>query len=369
MRQRYRLLYLMHVDWAWIKLRPHFVAEELSAAGFDVLVCYMPGARRRMLSANPSPIRRIPLPTLPRRDFRPIRATNRAVAGTLLSVVRRAWRPDAVFVTHPDVFGLLPRSLVQLPTFYDCMDLAVGFARNERHRRYLEAADSDLLAKADRVFVPSESLRRAIIDHGASEDRVVLVRNGHPDVSAGPTASGSTSPKATTDLGYVGMIAEWFDFEPIMAALEANPSLRVHLWGPSTTTIPRHVRLLWHGVVPRHRLDEVVAFVDAFVLPFRLSALTTVVDPIKLYEYIAWSRPTIAIYYPELDQFAPFVHFYETVDDFLMLVDALIHTDLAPPNSETVGEFLRSSTWKARARIIAQEMRVAIARGSSPAGG
>ena len=56
------------------------------------------------------------------------------------------------------------------------------------------------------------------------------------------------SDKPTLDLGFVGTIADWIDFDALLAALDHHPRLRVHLWGPAVVRIPAHDRLVWHGV-------------------------------------------------------------------------------------------------------------------------
>jgi teichuronic acid biosynthesis glycosyltransferase TuaH len=355
-----RLLFIMHVDWGWIKLRPHFIAEELAFDGFRVLVCYIPDPHRARMTANPSFLRRVPLPVSPRRNMRVIRAINRRLAGPVLSVIKAAWTPDAVLLTHPDVHDILPSTFAKLPIFYDCMDLAVGFARNDQHRDLLEAADRMLSARAKLVFVPSESLRLVIHRGGVPADRLVVVRNGHPATAPPARGGGMLLDKPTLDLGFVGTIAGWIDFDALLAALDHQPRLRVHLWGPTVVRIPAHDRLVWHGVVARDELDSAVAFVDGFVLPFHLSELITVVDPIKLYEYIAWGRPVISVYYAELDHFAPFVHFYRTTDELVSVLQRLSDGELSAPDPIRAQEFLRQSTWKVRAKIMGDAMRASI---------
>jgi teichuronic acid biosynthesis glycosyltransferase TuaH len=365
----FRLLFIMHVDWGWIKLRPHFIAEELALDGFRVLVCYLPDVHRARMTTNPSPLRRLPLPSLPRRDVPVVRAINKWLAAPVLSLIKAAWAPDAVLVTHPDVYDVLPSTFAKLPIFYDCMDLAVGFARSHEHRDSLEAADRTLSARAKLVFLPSESLRLVIHRGGVPADRLVVVRNGHPATVALAIGGNTQLDKPTLDVGFVGTIADWIDFDGLLAALDHQPGLRVHLWGPAVVRIPTHERLVWHGVVARAELDSAVACVDGFILPFHLSELITVVDPIKLYEYIAWGRPVISVYYPELDHFAPFVHFYRTTDELVSTLARLSDGELSTPDPTIAQEFLRQSTWRLRAKIMGDAMRASIIADRASYGG
>src|SRR5690242_14990871 len=95
-----RILYLMHVDWRWIKQRPHFLAEALMTH-YELLVmdrkCIVPGIQ---LTANRTRLRRRSLLPIPWKwratrwcSVRAQRAWVRCVAGR--------FKPTAIWVTHP----------------------------------------------------------------------------------------------------------------------------------------------------------------------------------------------------------------------------------------------------------------------------
>lgn len=62
-----KVLYLMHIDWNWIKQRPHFIAEKLKDKGYDIRVLYPLSRKRKNLTKNEDtnvklcPYLRIPL--------------------------------------------------------------------------------------------------------------------------------------------------------------------------------------------------------------------------------------------------------------------------------------------------------------------
>src|SRR2546422_1689702 len=97
---RLRILYAMHVDWRWIKQRPHFLAEELSK-DYEVLVLFRPHARRLGLPRNASVVHRLPFLPVPRSVGR--------VAGVLDVLSQRLWltlvswlfKPHVVWLTFP----------------------------------------------------------------------------------------------------------------------------------------------------------------------------------------------------------------------------------------------------------------------------
>ena len=47
-----KILYLMHVDWNWIKQRPHFIAEKLFLNEIEVNVFYQKYFYKKRLTAN-----------------------------------------------------------------------------------------------------------------------------------------------------------------------------------------------------------------------------------------------------------------------------------------------------------------------------
>ena len=63
-----KILYVMHVDWDWIKQRPHFLAEQLSLH-FDVRVIYAFARNRSLLVKRQGEnVRTLPMIRLPFRQ-------------------------------------------------------------------------------------------------------------------------------------------------------------------------------------------------------------------------------------------------------------------------------------------------------------
>lgn len=351
-----RLLYVMHVDWDWIRQRPQSLAGQLAREpGLDLLVAYLPNWRRGRLVRTGSRVARVPLPRVPLSRFAPIRASNDVLAKAGLAVIARAWRPTAVWLTYPTLFGVLPSSLRSRPIFYDCMDLATGFAVEPSDQRALEKLERRLAAKAAATFVSSRFIGDVIRERYDPAGPVVLVRNGY-DSGLGRVEEGAaefTDPARILRLGYVGTIARWFDWPLMLRALDDDPRLELHLWGPSDGPTPSHDRIRAHGPVTHSDIPAVVRPMDALIMPFVLSDLIRGVDPVKLYEYVALGKPAIAVHYPEIERFEGLVHLYRTADELAELLRRL-RTDRPSmrPSAEESQRFLAGSTWAARAATI-----------------
>lgn len=66
----------MHVDWNWIKQRPHFIAEELGKNGFDVDVLFIPYQKKFLVDNVAENVSLKPIKQLRGRRFSIIRKMN-----------------------------------------------------------------------------------------------------------------------------------------------------------------------------------------------------------------------------------------------------------------------------------------------------
>ena len=357
-RDPIRVLYLMHVDWHWVRQRPHALAEELDRRPeMSVLVAYLPNWRRTRLGHNPSPVRRLPIPQLPFGGrLSPVDRINRWLARRFLAVLGRAFRPQVVVIPYPTMYALLPGHLSRLPLVYDCMDLATGFARDASARRELERIERELVAAATGVVASSEFLARTV---GA---RAQVIRNGATRFEPLPDRRSADDDHGSVRLAYFGTVSEWLDFDLLTELLGRDARVEIDMWGPADIAVPAHGRLRWHGVVPHAELRAVVADASALIMPFRLSDLIRGVDPVKLYEYVSLGRPVLSVYYPELEQFRGLVTFFDGPAELAALVEQLRRDpDRLAPDRRRADAFLAASTWQARgdqmAHVVAEAAR------------
>lgn len=363
-RRRLRLLVLMHVDWNWIRQRPQAIAEELDATrDLEVRVAYLPNWRRGDLAGRPSRVRRTPVPRFPYERFGLVRRVNAVLGRLFMTAFTRAWRPDATLITFPTLVRMLPKPTARTRLFYDCMDLATGFARSDAERHDLARAEAEVLETAAAVFTSSQYLTDSVRSRARATLPIVLVRNGY---GGGLRRVIHGAHGDTLRLGYFGTVSSWFDVALVRDLLAANRDLEFHLWGPVADQPPMLERLVLHGSVPHDRLPELAADVHALVMPFVISDLIRGVDPVKLYEYVAFGRPVISVWYPELEPFRGLVHFYSTSHEFSRLLAGLREdAEAMAPDPEAARLFLDSSTWSSRATVMAEAIRLAVRGGGA----
>jgi len=358
-RSRPRILYVCHVDWGWIKQRPQHLAEHLRQH-FDVTVAFRCNWRRAAM-VNDFRISRscIPLLRVPMRD----RFSFLAMLDTLalrisLRLLIGLIRPAYIWLTWPDLYKYLPRR-VRPYLIYDCMDDAQAFPREQKRAAILARTEHELVAHAQFVFVSSERLRAVLRSRHGTLKTFHLLRNAFDGKPLSAPAHHRPIRRAY-QIGYCGTLATWLDWDLLVKIVDALPGVELHLVGAIDpgAAIVQHEKILWHGPKRHDELPAVMGEFDCLAMPFRVTPLIESVDPVKLYEYISYNKPIIAVYYDEIARFAPFVHFYRTHAEALDLVSRLMTGALDKKYSDTERRtFLAANSWRERASLAADVMQ------------
>jgi teichuronic acid biosynthesis glycosyltransferase TuaH len=358
-----KILYIMHVDWRWIKQRPQFLAEELSSHySLRVLDRRSPLQKGRILGHGAcSPVPLLPLPW----SWPIIRIATNWLQRRYVTIVLRRFRPDIIWLTHPSLLAFLPRWTTNVPVVYDCMDDVFGFKASSSRRSLLAKMENQLVARSASIFCSSENLKEVLLArYGKEGDRKTrVVRNGISALILRSSAPVALPPRngSCTRVAYTGTIAEWMDFRLLLQSLKRHNDLEFHLIGPTgARDLPTHERLILHGVVSHDELLSAVEQFDAFVMPFLVTPLIESVDPVKLYEYISYARPTISVYYREIRRLEPYLHFYRNEEEFNSLIGRLVRGDLPLPGDDHSRQrFLENNTWSSRCHEIRERLESA----------
>jgi teichuronic acid biosynthesis glycosyltransferase TuaH len=339
-----RILYLMHVNWRWIRQRPHVLAD-LLAEQHDVMVLHYAMYKQQHAANESLPRLHHEIHRLPQRLKRLAPIWTRwgdAWTARQVGVRAREFKPDLVWCTHPD-FAASVAGLKNCRVVYDCMDDHLAFAADSQGA--LARAEAALLERADLTLFSSQTLAERVVARSPVGRRVV-VNNGW---FAKPTAPAGAAPPANGfTLGYFGTVSHWFDWPLMLQLLDALPQVRLRLAGPCETTLPSHPRVQHVGVLPHAQLAAFAADCHALVMPFVVTPLIEAVDPVKLYEYIALQRPALAPRYRETERFTPFVSLYADAAAAIGQVQGWAQGHLPPPHGIAARDFLAANTWQHR---------------------
>ncbi len=317
------------IPWEGIKQRPHQLAVQLAEAGIETFW------------GNPT--RRVP-------DLHPL--------------VHILGPQDEINIRRPLVFVYYPFTYTTLDQFddpfivYDVLDdisihetsdrdLPEGERAVDHHRRLLEEAD---------LVITSSTVLYQRLKPGRPD--VQLIPNGvdrghfHPAVSKpfGDSLRQDEKPR----IGFHGAIAEWFDDELLAEVANLRPNYEFVLLGEASIEI-RHLKRLsnvtYQSAVDYEEIPRHVAGFDVGILPFRVSALTHAVRPLKVLEYLAMGKPVVAVPLQEIEDW-PGVFCAETPREFVAKIDQALIDKNSVLTDEEVQEFLASAAWESTTKPL-----------------
>lgn len=348
-----KILYLMAVDWYWIKQRPQILAEMLSR-DYDVTVVYLREVFQKQMLRNDNDELQSSraVPALPYRD------KNKLAHQIQKLFYRRAagnfQKYNIIWICHPLLFRYIPKTY-QGSVIYDCMDNHQALCADPQLQKTIADAEWDLVKSAERIFVSSAGLMKNIQRLGGGQ-KAVLVRNGY---MAGEIHEPKRPEKKERyRIGYFGTISEWMDFPLLLRSLEAFSNIEYCLWGPvSHVQVPKHPRLRLMGVVEHRDLWNVIKDTDCLIMPFQVNDIVRDVDPVKLYEYISMGKPIITAYYEEIERFAPFVEFYRDEAELENRIEReLEHDFYTKYSADQQKNFLEENSWIVRYKNLLQNI-------------
>ncbi len=350
-----KILYIMHVDWGWIKQRPHFIATELLEK-HELFILY-PFSRHRsvMQKKNKKNFKYLPFLRIP--GFGIMKGPNGFWWKLIIFTVIRCFSPEIIWIGHPHYGWYIPKSF-KGKIVYDCMDDHIALEAIESEKMRIFNFEKYLVNKANLILISSERIGQVLKNRfGIDIGRMKLIRNGFDGRVL--QEQNVITDKDKVIIGYIGTIAEWFDFNLIISSLEKYPKLEYHLIGPCRTSVQcyTHPRLIMHSTVEHNNLYNIIKDYDCLIMPFLLNDIVESVDPVKLYEYINFNKNIISIKYKEITRFNDFVHFYSDQEEFLNLINDIMKSKLCKKYTDKMRiEFLTNNTWKAREVAIEYEI-------------
>jgi glycosyltransferase involved in cell wall biosynthesis len=240
---------------------------------------------------------------------------------------------------------LRPRLLV-----YDCLDNFPIFHGNSYH---IIQAEQQLASQAQVVFATAAELynRMKLIN-----PRTYLMPNASDFEHFAHSAIRELEPpKEMTParkpiLGYIGEMAEWFDFDLVYNLALEHPDWSIVLIGVvHVDPKPKLFKLPNVYFLGRKAYADLPAYLNQFdvcLLPFKISALTSAINPVKLYEYLAAGKPVVSTPLTEVFQY----------QDVLNIADRFVFSEAVKVALESDSELkvqqrtavARQNTWDQR---------------------
>lgn len=350
----HRILYIMNVDWNWIKQRPHYIAEELSEF-YTVKIAYRYRYDRTKLQNREIKSKNlIPIYLVPKiSNINGLMWINTMIFKLKILWIIKKYKIDILYVTYPDQVKFIPY-FFKGKIIYDCMDNHTAFINDLKKKNKLEVEEKNLIEKSDCVLISSKYLLSEIQNKYNTNDKLLrLVRNAYN----GEVLLTSSIKKnlSVFKMAYIGTLSSWFDWETIINVVKQRNDAEVHLFGPlEKTSIPNTNQIIYHGTVDHDELYEVIKEMDALIMPFKVNDIIKAVDPVKIYEYINFDKDIVMCRYDEVLRFENYVYFYSSVDEFIKAIDLITHSKKVKYSNKDRLEFLENNQWSKRAAQIVE---------------
>jgi glycosyltransferase involved in cell wall biosynthesis len=202
--------------------------------------------------------------------------------------------------------SILARELGEDKVIYYCVDEYTAFSGVNRER--LLQLESELLNKADAVFVSAEALLHTkksprvpteLIRHGVDYEHFRKALSEELEVH--PLIKNLPKPI----IGYFGLIAEdWVDVPLLVQVAQAFPQASIVLLGKSTMNLDALSGFSNVHILGRQPYESLPAFSKGFdvaLIPFPISEVTLNANPLKAREYLAAGLPVVSTSIPEVE--------------------------------------------------------------------
>ena len=315
---------------------------------------------------------------LPRTGRRLIGAViERRRDATLRRVLARlGFAEPILWIVRPDGHDL-PGKFGEKAVLYQVVDDYLTYPGvTEGTRERLEREERSVAGRADLVVVTSETLRERKRD---LNENMLLLRNGVDDLTVeegarrdGPVAS-ELAGKGRPIAGYVGGITEKLDFDLLLAVaerLEARGGT-LALVGPVNVAAGEAAQrverlrsrrnVLFTGARPALEVPSYLRGFDVGLIPYRVGDQSRAIDPLKLYEYLAFGKPTVSVAIPSVGPFAELVRIAGSREEFVAAVLGAAEEEdeeLAARRRTAA----RENTWEKRVETLSAALAAVLAR-------
>jgi glycosyltransferase involved in cell wall biosynthesis len=154
-----------------------------------------------------------------------------------------------------------------------------------------------------KTTLSTENLRKT---YDIPEERSVIIPNGVNSkqfYDYGPVAKEELGWNGFI-LGYVGVLREWIDFEPVFSALsDLDKSIKVVIVGKEgrfeeTVQLAKRYgvddRVIFTGMIPYSQVPKYISAMDVCLMPFKKDAISENAVPLKMFEYMACGKPIVS---------------------------------------------------------------------------
>lgn len=308
---------------------------------------------------------RMTLPQIPFRRFAAIRTVNRTFSQILVRrAIRRLGFKDAVAWFHVPHAGFLAKHLGEKLTVFYCIDEYSKLPDVDTVA--VQKMDDELTVAADVVFTCNQSLLEThrslnanihLSPHGV--DTEVFARANSLDTEIPEEAKGMTRPI----IGFWGLIDRWVDLSILEHIARTRPDWTILLIGRvavDVSVLRRMPNVVFAGTKPYSELPKWAKAIDVCILPFTRTSLMVQSSPLKLREYLAAGKPTVAVPLPESKLLGEVVKTAEDGPGFVIAIEDALAAN-SPELIALRQKAVEGNTWDATVANVLRKLKEELA--------
>ena len=351
------MMYILNVNWNWIKQRPQYLAEELSRY-YDLDVFEKKCYRQRNFTKNDS--KNVNLYKLFRLPFQGKVAIVKKINSLLIKyqIAKKVDEYEYVWLASAADYEKIKKYLKNKTIIYDCMDDQIEFPDRKNDNDYIAdflKNEHELLRDSKYVFASAEHLKEVLVMRygDINPDKICVLNNAITSklLDESKKSVVKTNGNDNKVITYIGTISQWIDWEKIINSLRVIDNIEYHFYGPIASEMPKCERLVYKGIIGQEEIFAVMKKSDLLIMPFIVNDLILSVNPVKLYEYILSGVPALACGYAETEKFSDYVYLYHDKNEYMDIIKKLSNGDLKV-KSEDGYDFVKRNTWENRAETI-----------------
>ena len=345
-----KILYFAPVAFDDIKQRPQHIAEELSKNNqvwyveptFSAMRCLIKRDmkflnKNQVINSNLRILRLNGLLSLHPKlyKFDPYCISNKIEYFQLKKLIKQV---DVIWIGY-ELWYRLFRNLQKTKLLvFDKMDDNIKLEKNLWIKKEIKKWNTKLESDADIIFVTA---RKFYEELNEKRDNIYLLPNGVEE--KWKNIHYTLPSKKRKIIGYIGMISHWFDIEAVAKLAQARPDIDVVLVGPNYLPKISVSNVIYIGEVPKDEVPKWINKFDMCLYPFKKNDLLDTIDPVKIYEYLMFNKPILAIDSIEIRKYKNKVYSYKTVEELILYCKK----DLKEPftTDEEKIKFFESNTW------------------------
>ncbi len=295
---------------------------------------------------------------IPYNRFTPVRAFNTKNVVKAVNAAAQAWdfHEPIVLTTQPlsvDYMGKLHEAL----TIYYCVDDFIHWP-GMNQPELVQGMEDSLVSQADLIFAVSDAL---CTSRHNDKEPTRLLTHGVDIPHFAKAAQIQKRPEALAGItkpiiGFYGLIDPRFDLDLIESILQAKTEWHVLCVGKkliSLEKLEKYPHFQWIDAVSYEDLPRYASCFDAAIIPYLINEQTEAINPLKLREYIATTKPIVSTPLREAFTFKDVIHIAEGGTAFITALEqALAQNSSQEHREQNLNQALHGESWQEKAELV-----------------